>query len=76
VARGHGYSLHTVVPETFVTYDGGNLVVKPLGDKFPPARVVILTAKSHPVRPAVAVFAEYVQQFFAREAQVHAALPA
>jgi DNA-binding transcriptional LysR family regulator len=76
VARGHGYSLHTVVPETFVTYDGGNLVVKPLGDKSPPARVVILTAKSHPVRPAVAVFAEYVQQFFAREAQVHAALPA
>jgi DNA-binding transcriptional LysR family regulator len=76
VARGHGYSLHTIVPETFVTYDGGKLVVKPLAQKLPPARVAVLTTKSHPVRPAVGAFSDFVRSFFERELGPRAALPA
>lgn len=69
VARGHGYSLHTMVPETPITYDGGQLVIKPLAERFPPARVVSLTAEAHGVRPAVGVFDEFLKQSFAGDAR-------
>ncbi len=65
VARGHGYSLHTIAPATVETYDGGQLMIRPLSRRYPPARAVALTPKSHAVRPAVAVFAEFLKEFFA-----------
>jgi DNA-binding transcriptional LysR family regulator len=70
VARGQGYSLHTIVPETSVTYDGGRLVVRSLAEKFRPARVGVLTPKSQSVRPAVSVFVEFMKESFAVPAEV------
>ncbi len=61
VARGHGYAIHTIIPLTSTTYDGGQLVVKPLKEKFAPANVVCLTPGSHLMRPAVASFAEFLK---------------
>ncbi len=61
VARGHGYAIHTVVPLTSTTYDGGHVVMKPLRDKLPPAQMVSVTPGSHLVRPAVKIFAEFLQ---------------
>lgn len=69
VARGHGYALNTIAPLTGVTYDGGELVTRPLADKAPPARIVALTPASHPVRPSVAVFADFLKQFFTEAQQ-------
>jgi len=67
VARGHGYAMHTVVPLTRTTYDGGQVVVKPLRDKVQAAHVVCVTPGSHLVRPAVGIFAEFMQSSLRRE---------
>jgi DNA-binding transcriptional LysR family regulator len=61
VARGHGYSIHTVVPLTAATYDGGHVTVKPLRDKLPSAQVAGITPGSQLVRPAVKIFADFVE---------------
>jgi DNA-binding transcriptional LysR family regulator len=61
VARGHGYSIHTAVPLTTATYDGGHVIVKPIRDKVPPAQVVGVTPGSQLVRPAVKIFADFVE---------------
>ena len=61
VARGHGYAIDTVVPLTTTTYDGGHVTIKPLRDKLPPAQVVSVTPGSQLVRPAVKIFADFVE---------------
>ena len=61
VARGHGYAIHSVVPLTSTTYDGGHVVMKPIRDKLPPAQMVCVTPGSHLVRPAVGIFAEFLE---------------
>jgi DNA-binding transcriptional LysR family regulator len=61
VARGHGYAIHTVVPLTASTYDGGHVTVKPLRDKLPSAQVAGITPGSQLVRPAVKIFADFVE---------------
>ena len=33
IARGHGYTVHSAVPQTSTTYDGGQVVVKPIRTK-------------------------------------------
>jgi DNA-binding transcriptional LysR family regulator len=66
VARGHGYAINTIVPLTSTTYDGGHVVVKPLRDKLPPAQVVSVTPGSHLVRPAVRIFADFLEKALRR----------
>ena len=61
VARGHGYAIDTVVPLTSTTYDGGHVTIKPLRDKLPPAQVVAVTPGSQLVRPAVKIFASFIE---------------
>jgi DNA-binding transcriptional LysR family regulator len=61
VARGHGYAVGRVIPLTAQTYDGGEVAYKPLRDKLPPAETVIVTPSSQLVRPAVKIFANFVQ---------------
>ena len=61
VARGHGYAVHASVPLTSTTYDGGQLVVKPLRDIVPPAQVVSITPGSHLMRPAVKIFEDFLE---------------
>jgi DNA-binding transcriptional LysR family regulator len=61
VARGHGYAIHAVVPLTSTTYDGGHVAIKPLRDKLPPAQVVSVTPSAHLVRPAVKIFASFIE---------------
>ena len=61
VARGHGYALHASVPLTSTTYDGGQLVVKPLRDIVPAAQVVSITPGSHLMRPAVKIFEDFLE---------------
>ncbi len=61
VARGHGYAINTIVPLTSTTSDGGHVVVKPLRDNVPPAQMVCVTPGSHLVRPAVSIFAEFLE---------------
>ena len=61
VARGHGYAIDTVVPLTTTTYDGGHVTIKELRDKLPPAQVVAVTPGSHLVRPAVKIFASFIE---------------
>jgi DNA-binding transcriptional LysR family regulator len=64
VGRGHGYAIHTIVPLTRTTYDGGNVVVKPLRDKLPPAQVVSITPGAQLTRPAVKIFADFLELAF------------
>jgi DNA-binding transcriptional LysR family regulator len=66
VARGHGYAVQTVVPLTAATYDGGHVTVKPLRDKLPSAEVAGITPASQLVRPAVKIFAGFVESALAR----------
>jgi DNA-binding transcriptional LysR family regulator len=61
VARGHGYAVHAILPLTSATYDGGHVTTKPLRDKLPPARVVCVTPSAHLVRPAVKIFASFIE---------------
>lgn len=61
VARGHGYAIDTVVPLTPTTYDGGHVIIKPIRDKLPPAQVVGVTPGSQLVRPAVKIFASFLE---------------
>jgi len=61
VARGHGYAVHSSVPLTSTTYDGGHVAVKPLRDKVPPAQVVSITPGSHLMRPAVKIFEDFLE---------------
>ena len=61
VARGHGYAVDVIVPLTTTTYDGGHVTVKPLRDKLPAAQVVSVTPGSQLVRPAVRIFADFVE---------------
>ncbi|MGA7325386.1 MAG: LysR family transcriptional regulator [Rhodomicrobium sp.] len=61
VGRGHGYGVHTIVPLTSTTYDGGHILIKPVRDKLPHAQVVSITPGSHLVRPAVKLFAEFLE---------------
>ena len=61
VGRGHGYAVHASVPLTSTTYDGGQLVVKPLRDIVPPAQVVSITPGSHLMRPAVKIFEDFLE---------------
>jgi len=61
VARGHGYAIDRVVPLTTTTYDGGHVTIKPLRDKLPPAQVVTVTPGAQLVRPAVRMFAAFVE---------------
>jgi DNA-binding transcriptional LysR family regulator len=60
VARGHGYALHVSVPQTSTTYDGGQIVVKQLRDKLPPAQIVSVTPGSQLMRPAVKIFQDFL----------------
>ena len=66
VARGHGYALHVSVPQTSTTYDGGQIVVKPLRDKLPPAQIVCVTPGSHLMRPAVKIFQDFLESALKR----------
>lgn len=66
IARGHGYTIQCILPLTSTTYDGGHVVVKPLRDPLVPAQMVCVTPASHLVRPAVGIFAEFLQAAFAR----------
>lgn len=61
VARGLGYSVDAIVPLTAATYDGGHVAVKPLRDKLQPAQVVSATPAAQLVRPAVKLFADFVE---------------
>ncbi len=61
VARGHGYAIDTIVPLTTTTYDGGHVTIKPIRDKLPPAQVVAVTPGSQLVRPAVKIFATFME---------------
>ena len=61
VARGHGYAIDRVVPLTKTTYDGGHVVIKQIRDKLPSAQVVAVTPGSQLVRPAVRIFASFVE---------------
>jgi DNA-binding transcriptional LysR family regulator len=61
VARGHGYAVHASMALTPTTYDGGQVVVKPLRDKVPPAQVVSVTPGSHLMRPAVKIFEDFLE---------------
>lgn len=61
VARGHGYAIDTIVPLTATTYDGGHVTIKQIRDKLPPAQVVSVTPASQLVRPAVKIFADFVE---------------
>ena len=61
VARGHGYAIDRVVPLTTTTYDGGHVAIKPLRDKLPLAQVVAVTPGSQLVRPAVKIFASFIE---------------
>ena len=70
VARGHGYAVHASVPLTSTTYDGGQVVVKPLRDKVPHAQVVSITPGSHLVRPAVKIFENFLDNAF-RVSNIH-----
>jgi DNA-binding transcriptional LysR family regulator len=66
VARGHGYALHACVPQSSLTYDGGQVVVKQLRDKLPPAQVVSVTPGSHLMRPAVKIFEDFLESTLKR----------
>ena len=66
VARGHGYAIDTIVPLATTTYDGGYVVIKPLRDKLPQAQVVSVTPGSQLVRPAVKIFADFVESALRR----------
>jgi hypothetical protein len=46
---------------TGTTYDGGQLVMQPIREELPPARIVTLTPEGHAVRPAVKVFAGFIE---------------
>jgi DNA-binding transcriptional LysR family regulator len=61
VARGHGYAIHSIIPLSTTTYDGGELVMKPIRDAIQPARAVCITPGSHLLRPAVGIFCEFLQ---------------
>ncbi len=66
VARGHGYAVHVSVPHSATTYDGGQVAVKPLRDKVPPAQVVSVTPGSQLVRPAVKIFEDFLKNSLKR----------
>jgi DNA-binding transcriptional LysR family regulator len=66
VARGHGYAIDRVVPLTNTTYDGGHIAIKPLRDKLPRAQVVAVTPGSQLVRPAVKIFASFIESALRR----------
>ncbi len=66
VARGHGFAVHAAVPHSTTTYDGGQVVVKPLRDKVPHAQVVSVTPGSHLMRPAVKIFEDFLQNSLRR----------
>ena len=76
VARGHGYAINVVVPLTSTTYDGGRVAVKPIRDKLPPARMVCVTPGPHLVRPAVSMFAEFLEATLKKGGHLNADLPA
>ncbi len=69
VARGHGYAVHASVPLTSTTFDGGHVVVKQLRDKVPHAQVVAITPGSHLMRPAVKIFADFLESSLKRSYQ-------
>jgi len=66
VACGYGYAIHPVVPITMATYDGGSVIVKPLRDKLPAVEIAGVTPGSQLVRPAVKIFADFIENALTR----------
>jgi DNA-binding transcriptional LysR family regulator len=66
VARGHGYTVHSAVPQTSTTYDGGQVAVKPIRDKVVHTQVVSITPGSHLMRPAVKLFEDFLESALKR----------
>ncbi|HZV21427.1 MAG TPA: LysR substrate-binding domain-containing protein, partial [Hyphomicrobiales bacterium] len=61
VGRGRGYAIHIVNPLVTTTYDGQKLAVKPLSDELPPAQIASVTLGLQNLRPAVKIFADFLQ---------------
>ncbi len=64
IGRGLGYSVDAIVPASHMTYDGSHVATKPLRDQLPPAQVVSVTPAAQLVRPAVKIFADFVEAEF------------
>ncbi len=61
VARGHGYTLSSIVPVTAFTYDGGHVITKPLRDKLASVEVAAVMPKAVLLRPSVKIFSDFVE---------------
>lgn len=66
VGHGHGYTIHNAIPGTSYAYDGSRTVVLAIEEALPTADVTCLTLKRHNTRPAVQIFARYVQEQFSQ----------
>lgn len=67
VGHGHGYTIHNAIPGTCYAYDGSRTVVLRIKEPLQNANVTCLTLNGHNMRPAVRVFADYVQREFSPE---------
>jgi DNA-binding transcriptional LysR family regulator len=64
VARGHGYTIHNVLPRTRMTYDGGEVAALPIQEDLAPVQVMRLRLARMGMRPAVAAFWGFLEGAF------------
>lgn len=64
VGQKRGYTLHNASPRTTMAYDGSRVAVRPLKERLAPVRVMRLSLRRQPMRPAVEVFARFLSGAF------------
>ncbi len=66
VGNGHGFAIQNAVPRSPYALDGSRLTALPLDPDLAPVRLMLLSPRRLPPRPAVAAFAGFLREAFAR----------
>ena len=65
VGNGHGFAIQNVLPRSPFAVDGSRIVAIPLDPDLAPVRLMLLSPRGLPARPAVTAFASFVREAFA-----------
>ncbi|WP_149538020.1 LysR family transcriptional regulator [Siccirubricoccus phaeus] len=65
VGNGHGFAIQNAVAQSAHAVDGSRVTTLPLDPDLRPVRLMLLSPRGLPARPAVAAFAGFVREAFA-----------
>lgn len=64
VGQGRGYTIHNALPDTSATYDGRQVIARPIRETLAPVSVCALHLRGQSLRPPAQAFRSFVTGFF------------